>query len=241
MLQSPRRTEPERILHMRPRLGPTALILSLVCLSACGGSRVLLSPAPARIDSLEGHARIWLTQPEDSRSKFVFLLNLPDRGYIEVSDFLGRSLYRIQITELGAFFIIPSKKVYWKGEETEIIERFLGFPLNLQEMIGLISGDWKELTDKRLQASSWRLERDTQGRIVSGRRDALGFAVEEFIDGTRFPRSLRFEHPANSGRLKILKMDFNRPNAPGVFTTDDLKKYTPKTWAEIQALLNNED
>ena len=226
---------------MRRWLGPAALILGLVSLSACGGSRVLLSPAPSRIDSLEGHARIWLTQPEDSRSRFAFLLNLPDRGYIEVSDFLGRSLYRIQITEAGAFFIIPSKKVYWKGEETEIIERFLGFPLNLKEMIGLISGDWEELTKERLLASSWRLERDDQGRIISGRRDALGFEVEEFIEGTRFPRTLRFEHPANSGRLKILKMDFNRPAAPDVFATGYLKTYASKTWAEIQDLLNNAD
>jgi hypothetical protein len=226
---------------MRRRLGPAALSLGLALLSACGGSRVLLSPTPSHIDSLEGHARIWLTEPEASRSRFAFLLSLPDKGYIEVSDFLGRSLYRIQITESGAYFIIPSKKVYWKGGETEIIERFLGFPLNLQEMIGLISGDWEGLTQERLQAASWRLERDAQGRIVSGRRDTLRFQVEEFIDGSRFPRSLRFEHPANSGRLKILKMDFNRPAAAGAFATDYLQTYSPKTWAEIQALLNDAD
>jgi hypothetical protein len=226
---------------MRRWLGPTALTLGLTLLGACGGSRVLLSPTPSRIDSLEGHARIWLTEPEASRSRFAFLLSLPDKGYIEVSDFLGRSLYRIQITASGAYFIIPSKKVYWKGGETEIIERFLGFPLNLQEMIGLITGDWEGLIQERLQASSWKLERDAQGRIVSGQRDTLGFQVEEFIDGSRFPRSLRFEHPANSGRLKILKMDFNRPAAASAFVTDYLKTYSPKTWAEIQALLNNAD
>lgn len=226
---------------MRRRLGFAALVFGAALFSACGGARVLLSPAPTRIDSLEGHARIWLTEPEGSRSRFAFLLSLPDRGYIEVSDFLGRSLYRIQITEAGAYLIIPSKKVYWKGGEAEIIERFLGFPLNLREMIGLISGDWEDLTQDRLRASAWRMRRDAQGRIVSGRRESLSFEVEEFIDGTRFPRTLRFEHPANSGRLKILKMDFNRPTASGAFGTGYLKTYSQKTWAEIQALLNNAD
>lgn len=207
---------------------------------SCGPSQVLLSPVPPRMESIEGHARIWLADPEGSRTKFSFLLHLPDRGHIEVTNFLGHSLYRILISQDEAYLIIPSKKVYWRGEETEIFDRFLGFPLNLNEMIRLISGDWTDPSWKKLQESAWSLEEDAQGRITAGRRDGLRFWVEDFIPNSRFPGSVRFEHPGNSGRLKILKLDFNLPHDLRAFDTGYLQKFSSKTWKEIQDILNDE-
>ena len=217
-----------------------ATVLLLLALVSCSPSSVLLSPVPSRMESIEGHARVWLANPEGTSTKFAFLLHLPDQGSIEVSSVLGHTLYRILITRDAAYLIIPSKRVYWEGDETEIFDRFLGFPLDLNEMISLISGEWSGQPQER-PASAWHLERDAQGRIMSGQREALRFKVEEFIPDTRFPRSLRFEHPGNSGRLKILKMEFNRPLDRDVFVADFLRDYAPKTWEEIQDILNDED
>ncbi len=220
-------------------LGLPALAFLVLYLAGCGPSKILLSPVPAQIESIEGHARIWLTNPEEARTRFSFLLFLPDNGSIEVSNFLGQSLYRILITPEKAFLVIPSKKVYWQGNETEIMGKVLGFPLDLNELIGLISGQWTSVSRKKPDASQWRFIRDAQGRIRSGQRDALSFSVEEFIPDSPFPLSLRFEHPTNSGRLKILKMDLNRPFPPDAFAWEYLQDYAPKTWEEIQALLND--
>ena len=224
---------------MNRRVGVPALACLVLYLTGCGPSKILLSPVPSQIQSIEGHARIWLTNPEGSRTKFSFLLFLPDHGSIEVSNFLGQSLYRILITSEGAFLVIPSKKVYWQGIESEIMDRFLGFPLDLDELIGLISGQWSSVSQKKLDTSHWSFIRDSQGRIRSGLRDALCFSVEEFIPETPFPRSLRFEHPTNSGRLKILKMELNRSFPQAAFDSDYLQNYAAKTWEEIQALLND--
>ena len=201
---------------------------------------MLLSPVPARLESIEGHARIWLSHPEGSRTKFSFLLHLPDQGSIEVTNFLGHSLYRILISRDAAYLVIPAKKVYWKGGQTEIFDRFLGFPLDLDEMIRLISGDWSGRSREGPQTPAWNLEKDAQGRITAGQRQGLRFSVEDFIPESRFPRSLRFEHPGNSGRLKILKMEFNLPHDRGAFETDFLREFASKTWEEIQDILNDE-
>ncbi len=226
----------------RRGLPAPALILLPLVLVGCGSSRVLLSPVPSRIESLEGHARVWLTNPEGAtRTKFSFLLALPDRGSIEVSNFLGQSLYRILITPDQAYLIIPSKKVFWRGEEIEIFDFLLGFRLNLSEMISLISGEWPPADQPRLDALSWKLDRDEQGRISGGQRQELRFFVEEFVAETKFPRSVRFEHPVNSGRLKILKMDFNRPLRSKALETGYLGELTEKTWEEILELLNDAD
>lgn len=221
-------------------LVPVLILMLMLMLWGCRPSRVLLSPLPSKLESIEGHASLRLYQGDDSaRSKFSFVLRLPNRGFIEVSDFLGRSIYRIVIGPEGAYLVVPSKKVYWKGEEAEIIDKFLGFRLTLAEMISVISGEWEGEKGKTL--AGWHLEQDEAGRILSGKRGELIFSVEEFVEGTRFPRSLNFTHPENRGRLKILTMDFNRSTHLEVFSTAFLKTYQERTWPEIQALLNDAD
>jgi hypothetical protein len=206
----------------------------------CRPSSVLLSPLPLKLESIEGHASLRLYYGEEStRTKFTFVLQMPDHGFIEVSDFLGRSIYRIVINPDAAYLVVRSKKVYWKGEEAEIIDKFLGFRLTLAEMMSVISGEWT--ADDGTPLSGWKLEYDSDNRIRSGEREELVFLVESFIEETRFPRDLTFTHPLNTGRLKILQLDFNQTAHMEVFSTTFLKSYQEKTWPEIQDMLKNAD
>jgi hypothetical protein len=119
--------------------------LALFFLNHCRPSEFLLAPLPSKIDRMEGYASIRITGDEGTvRSKFSFLFQLPHQGRIEVSHTFGRTFYQIIINEEKAALILPSKKIYWQGEEDEIINKFLGFRLNLDEMIGLLSGKWRE-------------------------------------------------------------------------------------------------
>lgn len=225
---------------MYQRLQFIAICSILLLGIGCVPASVLVSPVPAQIKSLEGYASLRINAGEGSgRTKFSFIFHLPEQGRIEVSDFLGRSLYQIVITQNQAYLVIPAKKVYWQGEETEIIDTFLSFRLTLDEMRHLITGDWAYAPESQ-ESGEWELERDEQGRVLAGQRQELRFSVEEFIGDTHFPRSLSFEHPVNSGRLKILRMDFNKGSHPGAFSTAFREKYSRKTWEEIREILNNE-
>jgi len=188
---------------------------------------------------MEGYASLRIEGEEGaSRSKFAFLFDLPSRGRIEVSDFLGRSLYQIMINEKGAFFIVPSKKVFWQGSEEEIVYRFLGFRLNLKEMISLLNNEWEwESEADRSRLEEWVFERDNQGRIVIGRRGELWFHVQEFIVNTTLARTVVFRHPLNEGRIKILNIGFNKTVDQKIFAAAVLRGYKRESWADIEKIL----
>ena len=181
-------------------------------------------------------------EEETIRSKFSFLFLLPDQGDIVASNFLGQTIYRITITSDEAFLIIPSKKVYWKGSEEEIIDIFLGFKLNMREMISLLTGEWQELglLQKDQHYQMWEFEKDQAGRIKSGWRNSLRFKIEEFVDDSHLARVLVFENMLTTGRVRLIKAAFNKPIRAESFSTDFLQKYQRKSWEEIQALIDNE-
>jgi len=219
----------------------SGILLLLLWLTGCLPSRILVSPVPDHIERLEGYARLKLQDgSESSNTKFSFLFILPHQGQIEVSDFLGRSLYKILITERGAYFIVPTKKAFWRASEEAIIDKFLGFRLSLAELICLFSGQWPAPHTPPEKVASWALERDEAGRIISGQRGDLNFHVESFIEETAFARSLTFLHSRSRGHLKFLKIVFNQTGANKVFDADFLAKYTEKTWEEIRERLGNE-
>ncbi len=223
----------------RERLG---VIFSLILFfsSSCVSSRVLLSPVPSRIESIEGHARLTLFGAEESsRTKFSFLFLLPDQGRIEVSDFLGRTVYQIIIHYEMGYFVVPSKKVYWKSTENDIIEKFLGFGLTLQELINLFCGKWTSFDESKDKGLKWTLERDNKGRVQAGRRGELRFEVVEFIADTFLAKQLIFEHPVSHGHLRFLRLNFNQPLVPRAFNTTFLNEFAQKGWDDIQALLND--
>jgi len=215
------------------------VLFSIQCLPG----KVLFSPVPSEIKSVEGYASLRVYGEEGTiRTKFSFLFLLPDQGDIVASNFLGQTIYRITITSDEAFLIIPSKKVYWKGKEEEIIDTFLGFKLNMREMISLLTGEWQELgmLQKDQHDQRWEVEKDQAGRIKSGWRDSLRFSVEEFVDDSHLARILVFENMFTTGRVRLIKAAFNKPVRPKSFATDFLQQYQRKSWEEIQALIDNE-
>lgn len=221
-----------------------AALLFLVFLPSCRASRILFTPLPAQVASIAGYASLWATGDQGAgRSNFSFLFHLPHQGRIEVFDFFGRALYLIVVNREGAFFILPSKKVFWQGLEEEILETFLGFRLDLEEVIFFLGGQGRqagESSGPSVSLRDWRFEKDGQGRIIAGSREDLRFHVEEFIQGTALASSLAFEHPLNSGRVKIRRLGFNQAAQSRAFATDFLARFQRKTWAEISELLKDE-
>lgn len=223
------------------------LLLTLFMLICCRPSVVLLQPVPTNIERIEGHASLRITgEGGSARSKFTFLFQLPHQGRIEVSDvLLGRTLYQIIVDKERAIFLLPSKRVYWEGNEEDIIDYFMGFQLNLDEMISLIRGKWEEKdveSERGGNQESWDLKRDEKGRILEGTRGVLRFEVKEFLSGSRIPRILLFQHPLSSGRLKILRIDFNRPvNMNKAFSFSFLARYKQVSWEEMEKILANEN
>jgi len=218
------------------------VFLPLLFLVYCRPSPVILLPLPSKIERIEGYASLRIVGDQgSSRSKFSFLFQLPHQGRIEVSNILGRTLYQIIVAEDKAAFIIPSKKVYWQGEEEEIIRYFLGFRLNLYEMINLLSGKWESEVMENESKESWSFAKDEKGRIQAGKRDEFRFEVQEFFADTPFARLLIYHHPLNDGRLKILRINLNRPLKKGAFSLSVLGRYERKSWAEIERILANEN
>jgi hypothetical protein len=225
----------------------TTLPFVLLLLVCCRPTGVLLQPVPVKVDRIEGHASLKISGERGSaRSKFTFLFQLPHQGRIEVSDFLlGRTLYQIIVDRERAVFLVPSKRVYWEGEEEEIIDYFLGFRLSLDEMINLIKGKWEERArggEHERDVDSWSLKKDERGRILGGTRGNLHFEVQEFLSDSHIPRILIFQYPMNSGRLKMLRIDFNRPaKKKNAFSLSFLADYRRVSWEEIEKILADEN
>lgn len=214
---------------------------ALLCLLCCTLPQVRITPPPAQIERIEGHASLRIQSGEDStRSKFSFLFQLPHRGRIDVSNFLGKTLYQIIVDNQTAFLLIPSKRVFWQGNEEEIVERILWFRLNFDEIISLMTGQWDE-SEENAWRRGWILEKDEEGRIRAGQRGELGFEVQEFFQDTPVVRQVTFAHPLNRGRLKILAINFNQPLKGNVFSRQFLKTYVQKTWAEIEEILDGKN
>lgn len=222
----------------------TVCFLVFVFLLSCSLSLVRLPP-PSQIERIEGYASLRIKGEQGTaRSKFSFLFQLPNQGRIDVSNILGKILYQIIIDEREAFFLIPSKRVYWKGEEEEIIDRFLGFRLNLNELASLLSGQWSGAGmnfGEENWRKSWILEKDEQGRIIRGQRQDLWFEVKKYFKNTSVARLLTFQHPLSSGRLKIVTINFNQPLKKEAFSHEFLKNCERKTWAQIEEMLNDKN
>jgi outer membrane biogenesis lipoprotein LolB len=201
-----------------------------------------LAPALSELRSFEGYASLKITRfQETSKTRFSFLVELPSLGRIEVLDPLSRVVFDIFIKEDKAYFVLPSEKMYWQGTKEEVLEKFLGFRLNLQEMASILSGRWPEAEAGQRPYSVWDLRQDTKNRIVSGRREGLQVDVRDFFVRSPAPRLLNFRSLESDGNLKVLSIRFNGPNKKDVFLLSFLDTYIPKTWEEIEKRLRNED
>lgn len=222
-----------------------ALFFVGLFLASCRPSQVLILPPSENIDRIEGYASLRISGEQGSaRSKFTFLFQLPHQGRIEVTDILlGRTLYQIIVDGERAAFLVPSKRVYWEGNEEEIINYFLGFRLSLEEMINLLQGRWEERGAEAGEGGEeWILSRDEKGRILFGQRGSLRFEVREYISGSRFPQVLVFQHSSSSGRLRVLRLSFNTPlKKKDSFSLAFLANYRRVSWEEIERILADEN
>jgi hypothetical protein len=213
------------------------LAAGLLLGAACRPGKILQTPLPERIRSIEGYASLRIIEGgESTRSKFAFFLESPNRGRIEVSNFLAGTVYRMIFAERAAFFVVPSRRVFWEGTEEEVLDRFLGFPLSLEEVARLFSGRWPDP-----QPEDWALQRDGAGRVVSGARGELRFAVEEFLDGSVLPAGVTFSHSRSRGRLSMLRIAFNVAPRDGTFSLGFRDQFQRKTWDEILELIHDPD
>lgn len=156
---------------------------------------------------------------------------------------LGRTTFLIYIKEEDAYFVLPSKKVFWRGEKQEVIRKFLGFRVDPQEIVYLLSGEWESSLEEDSNVGrreDWMLERDSQNRVVSGDRADLHFEVKEFFAGSESPHIILFESLRNTGRLSVLSINFNQRVKEETFALSFLKDFTSKTWEEIAEMLENE-
>jgi hypothetical protein len=221
--------------------GMLVLAVAAGMLAACRPPAPRLKP-PAEIHSLEGYASIRLEGGLGSaKSRFSFQVLLPSRGRIEVFDILGRLLFYLVVEEQEARFVLPSKKAYWPASSPEVVAKFLGFPLSLEEWTYLLSGVWPAAASTGPADSAWTLERDGRGRVVSGLRGNIRFEAKEFFAGSPSPRRLTFSGETSRGSLTVLDLRFNVAVREAAFSLDLPKGYQAKTWDEIERLLEGED
>jgi hypothetical protein len=203
----------------------------------------MLSPPPTAVHSIEGYASLRVQGDQGAyRSKFSFLFKLPDQGKIVVFDPLGRTVYQIVVMQGRSYLVVPSRKAYWEGDEEEIINNFLGFRLNMREMIFLLGGGSKEISGHgELDQEGWLFSKDKDGRINEAAKMELRIVMEEFFESTPYARVLAFDHPLNTGRLKILRMAFNPTFGSEAFSTGFLDRFEKKSWEEIQEMMKRAD
>jgi len=199
------------------------------------GSKV--GTVPPAVESIEGYASWRLVREGAStRARFSFLLVLPDRGVIEITDPLNRTVSRLVLEGETAFLVMPGRRAYWRADRTEVMTKLLGFAINPEELSALLTGREPGL-------GGWILEADDRGRIARGRRDGLAFSVQEFFDGGRLPRTVVFSDGEVQGSLKVMSLRFNQPlreeAVRPAFLEDD--RYRAVGWPEIETWLRDED
>lgn len=217
------------------------LLIGLALFFRCAPPPLSLTSLPETIESIQGYASLKTTmEGKSARSRFSFVFSPPSRAWIESTDILHRSLFQIVMTEGESYLVIPSKKVFWKGREQEIMNHLFGFPLNLGEMAAMICGRWEKHLRPMSDADvDWQLKRDASGRIVSGERDDLSFEIQEFIEKTPVARVFEFFSSGVLGRVKILQIDINAPVRPGLYSSSFTSSFTELSWEQILERLNS--
>jgi hypothetical protein len=171
-----------------PRMTPVsfaAALLAALLLPACRPPRALIGPVPADIREIEGDASLRITRDgRTSRSRFAFVLEPSRRGRVTVTGVLGTAAAEIVFAGPEGYFVLPSEKVYWKAAPEEIVGKFLGFPLSLDEMTGLLCGRWPAGSGGGAPAG-WALDR--AGPRPAGRA-AWNSRFANSSPGARSPR-----------------------------------------------------
>lgn len=216
----------------------------MLVLASCAGKPPVLVPPPAGVDSVAGYASASIEGEETAlKGKFAFLFRRPGVGRVDVSDPFGATLYFLLFEQDAAYIVVPSKKAYAEERPEALMDRFLGFGLRPDEVIRLLSGEWRDVGTggEQGQVGVWSLERDGSGRVVRGERNGFRFEVPEFFPGAGVPRSLLFSGSGTSGRIKILTLRFNPASRPEALDAAFLKAFRRLSWDDIQGILRNEN
>jgi hypothetical protein len=223
---------------MKPsrRTTETVLLAALALAAACAAPPPRLVP-PADVRAVEGYGSASVESLDAFvRGRFAFRFERPAAGRIEAFDPLGRTLYVLVFRGERAWFVVPSKRVYWENAAVEIMNRWLGFSLNPEDVVRLLSGRWDDAAGG---SGEWQFIRDAQGRVTAGERGGLRFEVREFFPGAGAPRIIAFEDFAAAGRLRVLEARFNPPARDAGADLAFLETFSPVTWAELEALLED--
>jgi len=213
----------------------------LIALQSCVSGPPVLTPPPDQIDALDGYGSLSLRRENGAvKTRFSFRFVLPDTGRIEALDIFGRMHAVLIFKEGDSWLVLSSQHAYWTGPEEELMDRFLGFGLKAGELARLLCGHWPG-SGAPDGTSGWDLNRDPRGRVLGGERDGFRFDVGDFFRGASVPRTIAFSGVGRSGSVRVLKIQFNRPASGDLFGASILKGLEPKTWPEIEDLLQDED
>ena len=226
----------------RVRLRRAATILVAAgLLAGCRPPAPRLKPPPIVV-SLEGYGSLRL-EAEGGRvkSRFSFLVRLPALGRVEVFDLLGRVMFYFVLAGPEARLVVPSEKVYWPASSSEVMDKFLGFALSLEEWASLICGVWPASLSAGPELSGWTLRRDARNRVISGEKGTLAFEIKEFFAGSPSPRRVAFSGQTSRGSLTVFDLRFNTTARDELFSLGPPQDFQPKTWDEIVRLLQREN
>jgi hypothetical protein len=216
-------------------------LLAVVAGLSCRPSQLRLGPDD-RLERLEGYALLKVSDGRArAKTKFSFCLELPDKGRIDVFDVLGRALFVLISRDEEAYFAAVSQKAFWRGGRDDLLNKFLGFDLSLDEMAGLLSGRWgREPGGEEAAFFGWTLTRDAKGRVTAAENRDVRIEVKDFFPGTTRPHTVLFRSGERSGSIKVYDLKFNAPSKEGPFRLTFLDGFESKTWEEMERLLADE-
>lgn len=225
------------------RFLPAGLLILLVLSPGCRVSTPDLFPLPEQIEGVEGYASLKVSsQGETTRSRFSFIFHFPDLGRIDVTDFFGKSLFLLYFKNGTAYIVVPAKKLYWQGDETEAVAMFLGFKMKTFDFFALMIGRWgEEHGSYSGPEGSWEFQKDERGRVSKAVSGDLRFEVEEHFDRSFLIRDLAFTHLSFDGRIRILRIGFDPYQGEDTYTLDFLENYDRTTWEEMRETFDHKD
>jgi len=214
--------------------------------TCCLPVRTSVSPPPPSVESMEGYISFRFSNGGTvTKSRLSFIYTRQRLGRIEILDALNRTVVLILIENDRAICGLPTEKVYWQGAWRTVSEKFLGLALSPPEIMALLCGQWSStggIFPELNEAESWKLRRESRGRVLGGENGEFGFTIKEFFPGSSVPRSLEFAHRSGGGRLTTLGLAFNKPAADDSFRAAFLKdgRYRSVTWEELEIVLKHE-
>lgn len=190
-----------------------ALILGLAGAGCRPGPARLLPPA--EIQDLKGEASFYLSGPDGAfRFRLGFCCRLSGGVRLELFDPLGRLRTVVWLGGQRATLYLSSEKVFWQGDSRVLTSEVFGREINDEELTGILAGHWTRLADQM----GWKLQLDSQGRVLGGERNGLRFILKEKFSPGLVPRTVHFIYGDYTVRMKVLRMNFNRCRDDSLFS-----------------------